>query len=321
MNLFDRLRDRLASPGDDTWDDHDVQDIATLVATLATAWDADPDGRRLTASRAAMLGTFAASTAAPTRSSQGALGRLSTAGTAPGIRRGGRRPALALTAAAALLVTSIGAAAASAPGGPLYDLRLAGEVLLLPGTPDDRYLAQVARLDARLGDASGAADQGDTAGVIAALRAYAWIGEEAAAGPPVDARMAVQFVLRIRTQREAIERIGGDDPAVVAAREQAQIAARAMLGSLGAPDGGPAPARRPAATRSRARRPRRRARRPRPCPTAQPIPMGLAARAGRAGRAAPTQAAARQGQRGLAGPAHRAAPTQPVARARRVAMT
>ena len=241
MNLFDRLRDRLGSSGDDTWDDRDVQDIATLVATLATAWDADPDDRRLTASRAAMLGIFAVSTAAPTRSSQGALGRLPPAGAAPGIRRGGRRPALALAAAAALLVTSIGAAAASAPGGPLYDLRLAGEVLLLPGTPDDRYLAQVARLDARLGDASGAADQGDTAGVIAALRAYARIGDDAAAGPPVDARTAAQLVLRIRTQREAIERIGGDDPAVVAAREQAQFAARAMLGSLGAPDGGPGP--------------------------------------------------------------------------------
>ncbi len=76
MNLFDRLRDRLGSSGDDTWDDRDVQDIATLVATLATAWDADPDDRRLTASRAAMLGIFAVSTAAPTRSSQGALGRL-----------------------------------------------------------------------------------------------------------------------------------------------------------------------------------------------------------------------------------------------------
>jgi hypothetical protein len=241
MNLFDRLRDRLASPGDDTWDDHDVQDVAALVAMLVTAWDARPDDRRLTASRAAMLGTFAASTAAATTSSQGALGRTSPAGRAPGIRRGGRRPALALAAAAALLVTSIGAAAASAPGGPLYDLRLAGEVLLLPGTPDDRYLAQVARLDARLGDASGAADQRDTAGVIAALRAYARIGEDAAAGPPVDARTAAQLVLRIRAQRGTIERIGGDDPAVVAAREQAQIAARAMLGSLGEPDGGPGP--------------------------------------------------------------------------------
>jgi hypothetical protein len=241
MNLFDRLRDRLASPGDDSWDDHDVQDVATLVAALATAWDAGPDDRRLTASRAAMLGTFAASTAAATRSGQTVLGRLPPAGTAPGIRRGGRRPALALAAAAALLVTSVAAVAASAPGGSLYDLRLAGEALFLPGTPDDRYVAQVARLDARLGDASGAAERGDTAGVIAALRAYASIGEEAAAGPAVDSRTAAQLVLRIRTQREAIERIGGDDPAVVAAREQAQIAVRAMLGSLGAPDGGPGP--------------------------------------------------------------------------------
>ena len=241
MSLFERLRDHRTPPADDAWDDHDVEGVAAFATMLAAAWDADPADRRLPASRAAMLGAFAAATAATITPSQGALGRFPQAGAAPGIRRGGRRPALVLAAAAALLATSLGTVAASAPGGLLYDLRLAGEELLLPAPPDDWSVAQVARLDARLGEASGSADRGDTAGTIVALRAYARIATEAAAGPPVAPATAARLVLRIRTQQEVIARIGGDDPALVAAREQAQIAARAMLGALGEPGGGPGP--------------------------------------------------------------------------------
>src|SRR5512139_2937778 len=103
MSLFERLRDRLTPPGDDTWDDHDVEGVAAFTTMLVAAWDADPADTRLPASRAATLGAFAAATAATITPSQGALGRSLQAGAAPGIRRGGRRPALVLAAAAALL--------------------------------------------------------------------------------------------------------------------------------------------------------------------------------------------------------------------------
>ena len=166
---------------------------------------------------------------------------LPPAGAALGIRRGGRRPALVLVATALLVAMSIGAVAASAPGGPLYGLRVASEQLFLPGSPDDRFLAQVERLDARIAEASGAAARGDGEAAMAALRAYTRIATEAATGVPFGQSTGAQLALRVREQIEFIARIGADDRTLDRVRTEAQVAARALLGVLGEPGEGPGP--------------------------------------------------------------------------------
>ncbi len=90
----------------------------------------------------------------------------------PSGRRWLRRPAAALLAASLALAALAGAAAASGPGGPLYGVRLWAETLTLPADPQGRAQAELERLEARLSEASAAADRGNGAAVRAALEAY-----------------------------------------------------------------------------------------------------------------------------------------------------
>jgi uncharacterized membrane protein YgcG len=229
MSVLGRLR-RRPSPGsvDAGWDDADLERVAGQAAALAAAWDPDPADVRVTASRAAVLGAFAAATSEVA----GAADRPSSAaGAAPGYRRGGRRPAFVLVAAAMLLAMSVGAVAASAPGGPLYDLRVDAEAVILPAEPGQRAAAQVDRLQRRVAEATAAAARSDAAATRAALRAYARIATQAAGGATVDPQTAA----RVRAQLEVVLRLGAGDPSLVAAREQVRVAARLLLGALGDP--------------------------------------------------------------------------------------
>lgn len=83
-----------------------------------------------------------------------------------------RRPAVALLAAALALAALAGAALASGPGGPLYGVRLWVEGVTLPADAHARAEAEIARLEARLSEATEAANHGNGAAVRAALEAY-----------------------------------------------------------------------------------------------------------------------------------------------------
>jgi hypothetical protein len=244
MRLLDRVRARLApAPAEHAWNDGDVERVAVDVTALAGAWDPEPDDGRIARSRAMTLGAFAAAMADQAESRQGVAGRTPPpAGVAPVLRRGGRRPVLVLVAAGFLLVVSVGTVAASAPGGLLYGIRVASEELFLPGSPSDRARAQVERLDRRVTEATDAAAHGDAAAITAALRAYADIADEAAAGSPPDPPTAAALALRIRAQQALITSIDPGDAALGVVRERARVAAGALLGALGAPGGGPGPA-------------------------------------------------------------------------------
>ena len=86
---------------------------------------------------------------------------------------------------AAVLVASMGASlavagvAAARPGGPLYETRLWAETLQLPRDPSARSVAELDRLKARLLEIGEASRAGDSAGAMAALRAYEAIVDEA----------------------------------------------------------------------------------------------------------------------------------------------
>lgn len=243
MSLLDRVRDRLVhAPAGTAWDDGDAGDLADRMVGIAAALDPEPGDLRPAASRAVVLGAFAAATSGQVKDPESAPGRaLPPAGAALGVRRGGRRPALVLVVTTLLVAMSIGAVAASAPGGPLYGLRVASEQLFLPGSPDDRFRAQVERLDARISEASGAAARGDGEAARAALVAYARIATEAATGAPFGESTGAQLALRVREQIEVLARIGADDRALDRVSTEGQAAARALLGVLGEPGEGPGP--------------------------------------------------------------------------------
>lgn len=93
-----------------------------------------------------------------------------------------RRPLTALLAAGLTLGLGVGSVAASQAGGPLYDVRIWSETLTLPSEANARAQAELARLAARLTEASAAAAAGDTNAATAALDAYETIVTEAAAG-------------------------------------------------------------------------------------------------------------------------------------------
>ena len=112
---------------------------------------------------------------------------------AVGRRRGGRRMAVSLVAAALLFGAGVGGAAASSgPGGALYDVRLWAETVTLPSDPSARAVAELSRLTERLREADVAARNGDLRAAAAALTAYEQIMGDAstavvAANDPVAA--------------------------------------------------------------------------------------------------------------------------------------
>jgi hypothetical protein len=94
-------------------------------------------------------------------------------------RLGGRSRALVALMAAALSVLLLGGVAfASTPGGPLYGVRLWVETVSLPSEPGARTDADVDRLDTRLDEAVGAAQNGNGSATAAALAAYRDILED-----------------------------------------------------------------------------------------------------------------------------------------------
>jgi hypothetical protein len=114
-----------------------------------------------------------------------APGRRPAAGRATSITRsrprGLRRLAIGLLAASLGIGALAGTVVAARPGGPLYDIRLWVETATLPSEPSARALAELARLDERLGEASEAAQVGEVPAVAAALGAYERIVGESTA--------------------------------------------------------------------------------------------------------------------------------------------
>jgi hypothetical protein len=89
-----------------------------------------------------------------------------------------RRILTPLLAASMWVGIAVGSVAAAQAGGPLYPTRISIEAATLPANAVDRTAAELARLDARLGDALSAAARGDAGAVAAALAAYRQIADE-----------------------------------------------------------------------------------------------------------------------------------------------
>lgn len=97
-------------------------------------------------------------------------------------RHGRRRRAAGVVLAAWLAATVVvGGVHAARPGGPMYQTRLWAETVGLPGDPSSRALAELDRLQERLREIGEASRSADSAGLVAALTAYATIVEEASA--------------------------------------------------------------------------------------------------------------------------------------------
>ena len=110
---------------------------------------------------------------------------LAGARTRARLRRSG---ALLLAAGLAIGVLG-GTAAAAQPGGPLYDTRVWVEEVTLPGDPGDRAVAELRRLEARLGEIQAAARTGDRGALAAAIAAYGRIEDQALEEAGTDASM------------------------------------------------------------------------------------------------------------------------------------
>jgi hypothetical protein len=98
-----------------------------------------------------------------------------------------RMPAVVAATLLLVGVLSVGAAlAGNGPGGPFYAVRLWVEEQTLPADAAARAEAQLARLEARLGEAAAAAGTGNGAAVTAALEAYRATADAALSGAGVD---------------------------------------------------------------------------------------------------------------------------------------
>ncbi|MEI8332675.1 MAG: hypothetical protein WCH74_02300, partial [Chloroflexota bacterium] len=218
MSLIDRARRRLTGDGSDpnaAWDAADLADVSLLLGDVARALDplaADP---RPAQSRAAVLGSFAARSAGPRRAAPARSRRVLWAPVVAGL----------------LLIAGTAAVAASGPGGPLYEIRLASEALLLPGGTDARAIAEVGRLEERVREASAAATVRNETALRASLEAYARIAREAAGSPPDDPALRIRMAEQVRAQVAAMNALGLDDPAVT----EALAAGQALVAVL---DGG-----------------------------------------------------------------------------------
>jgi hypothetical protein len=200
----------------DPWDDGSLGSFAESVGELLRA-TAEPESVAVSATRAGVLGAFAASVAAtPARRHRPSL-----------LRRG----SAALALAGALVVASVVTVAASAPGGPLYGVRLALEEAALPGVASGREGAQLARLDQRLAEIEAAAPIRDEAALAASLEAFARIAAEAAVGATPDAEGAE----RVQRQVARLEQLRVADPGIDGLRVGAIAAGRGLVRALGGP--------------------------------------------------------------------------------------
>ena len=169
-----------------------------LDAYADTRLRADPEARARSRARV-MAEARAASDALRAAASAPAAGPLQAqrpgAGGVPPASRHrlvfGRYRMPAVVAATLLLVgvLTVGAAlAGSGPGGAFYAARLWVEEQTLPADANARATAQMARLDARLGEAAAAAETGNGAAVTAALEAYRAAADAALSGAGADPR-------------------------------------------------------------------------------------------------------------------------------------
>ncbi|TME80823.1 MAG: hypothetical protein E6I45_09605 [Chloroflexi bacterium] len=126
---------------------------------------------------------------------------------------GGRRAVLAfVTASLVLFALAGGAFAASRAGGPLYGTRLNLETLTLPSEANARTDAQIARLQARLDEASDGAIHGNGAAVTAALDAYRQILDEALAAAGDDVDRDLRLELELERHRVVLTALVGELP-------------------------------------------------------------------------------------------------------------
>jgi hypothetical protein len=126
---------------------------------------------------------------------------------------GGRRAALAFVAASlALLALAGGVFAASQAGGPLYGARLTLETVTLPSEANARIDAQIARLQARLDEASNGAVNGNGGAVTAALDAYRQILDDALAAAGDDVDRDLRLELELERHRVVLTALVGELP-------------------------------------------------------------------------------------------------------------
>jgi hypothetical protein len=145
------------------------------------------------------------------------------------------------------MLGAAGTVLAARPGGPLYEARLWVETVTLPTEPSARAVAELARLEERLREASAADAAGDAAATEAALAAYARIidattAEALITGDPVAAAALETGVARnidvLRALSERVPDRAGDaiDAAIQRAITRSDEAIHAIHG--GGPDDG-----------------------------------------------------------------------------------
>lgn len=126
------------------------------------------------------------------------------------LRRAGRRAGTLLAAAALTLAVGGTVLASTRAGAPLYDVRVWLEQVMLPGDPDARLQAEIARAQTRLAEAAEADAAGNDAGVQAALDAYARIVEQTLAGGAAAAVGAERATLAFRHQQSVLESLAAE---------------------------------------------------------------------------------------------------------------
>jgi hypothetical protein len=137
---------------------------------------------------------------------------------APGLRHTAARARLrrsgALLLAAALGVGVLGGTAAAAqPGGPLYGASVWVEMITLPGDPAERAVAELRRLEARLGEIQAAAKRGDRGAVAAAIAAYGAIADEALEGAGTDGPALDHLKLALDRHLAVLQAVAATAPA------------------------------------------------------------------------------------------------------------
>ena len=122
-----------------------------------------------------------------------------------------RRLGTAMTAAALVgLLAGSATFASTRAGGPLYDARLALEVLVLPSDPDARVEAEIAQAQGRLAEVVDAASRQDQGALDAALTAYERVVNSLATstGGPADRAMEA-----VAAHQAVLERVMATAPA------------------------------------------------------------------------------------------------------------
>lgn len=127
-------------------------------------------------------------------------------------------------------------------GGPLYTARLWLEQITLPGQPDARLEAEIARAQTRLAEATEAGAAGNDPGLQAALDAYARIVDQTLAEGATAVAGAERATLAFEHQQSVLEAIQerlaeSDSPAADALDHALERSSRAIvrLGQAGNP--------------------------------------------------------------------------------------